>query len=338
MNASSHLKGATALVTGANGFIGSNLVDHLLAAGCTVHGLVRESSNLQWLDASKVYLHRVDLSRPDFKIPALEELGYVFHCAGLTKAKSRSDYFQVNATACSTLYEQCQERGNGIKSIVHLSSLAATGPSHQGRLVDEFTPCKPVTFYGQSKLAGEEIALHYSQSIPLTIIRPPVVYGPREEDFFTFLKLIQKGWGLQIGRAGKELSMVYVSDLVNAMITASDPSKQKGRSYFVTDGNVYVWEQVAKECARIMNVNVKALKIPEAVLVPVALFFEAWSSFSSRPALFDRQRMIDIRQSSWSASPLIFFKEFDFTPQYKLSRGLAETINWYQQQKWLDNE
>ena len=338
MSASSHLNGATALVTGANGFIGSHLVDQLLASGCTVHGLVRESSNLKWLDASKVHLHRVDLSRPDFKVPAVEELDYVFHCAGLTKAKSRSGYFQVNATACSNLYEQCQKRGSQIKGVVHLSSLAATGPSPQGSLVDEITPCKPVTYYGQSKLAGEEIALQYSKSIPLTVIRPPVVYGPREENFFTFIKLIQKGWGLQIGRAGKELSLIYVSDLVEAMLTASDPSKQKGRSYFVTDGHVYVWEQIAKECARIMNVRVKTLKIPEAMLVPVALFFEAWSSFSSSPALFDRQRMIDIRQSSWSASAEIFFKEFDFKPQYELNRGLAETINWCQQEKWLGYE
>ena len=161
MNASSHLKGATALVTGANGFIGSHLVDQLLASGCTVHGLVRESSNLKWLDASKVQLHRVDLALPDFKVPAVEELDYVFHCAGLTKAKSRSGYFQVNATACSNLYEQCEKQASQIKSIVHLSSLAATGTSSQGSLVDEITPCKPVTFYGQSKLAGEEIALQY---------------------------------------------------------------------------------------------------------------------------------------------------------------------------------
>ena len=338
MNVSSHLKGATALVTGANGFIGSHLVDQLLASGCMVHGLVRESSSLKWLDASKVHLHRVDLALPDFKVPALEKLDYVFHCAGLTKAKSRSGYFQVNATACSNLYEQCQKRGRQIKSIVHLSSLAATGPSSLGSLVDEITLCKPVTFYGQSKLAGEEIALQYSQSIPLTVIRPPVVYGPREENFFTFIKLIQKGWGLQIGRAGKELSLIYVSDLVEAMLTASDPTKQKGRSYFVTDGRVYVWEQIAKECARIMNIHVKTLKIPEAVLVPVALFFEAWSSVSSKPALFDRQRMIDIRQSSWSASPENFFKDFGFTPKYGLSRGLAETINWCQQEKWLSYE
>ena len=330
-----NLKKAKVLVTGANGFIGSHLVDQLLDYGCTVHGLVRESSDLKWLDTSRVHLHKVDLARQDFIIPALEEYEYIFHCAGLTKAKSRSDYFQVNATACSNLYEQCKKRGGRIKNILHLSSLAATGPSSREKLVDEVTPCKPVTFYGQSKLAGEEVAVHYSQSLPVTVIRPPVVYGPREENFFTFVKLIKQGWELQIGSSSKELSLIYVSDLVRAMLVAADSAGQKGRSYFVTDGKVYKWEQVARECARILNVEVKTLKVPEPLLVPIALFFEACAHFGSKPALFDRQRMIDIRQSSWSASSENFFKTFDFVPQFDLSQGLTESIRWYQKERWL---
>ena len=335
MNELLNLKSSTVLVTGANGFIGSHLVDKLLASGSRVHGLVRESSNLKWLDASKVNLHKVDLSQTDFVVPSLEDFDYIFHCAGLTKAKSRSDYFQVNAIACSNFYEQCLKRGSRIKGIVHLSSLAATGPNSRGSHVDETSPCRPVTFYGQSKLAGEEIALKYSHSLPITVIRPPVVYGPREENFFTFLKLVQKGWGLQIGSAGKELSLIYVSDLTRAMLKASCSPKKKGSIFFVTDSHIYAWKQIAEECAKIMNVKVKTLKVPEAFLTPVAIFFEVLAQFSSKPALFDRQRMIDIRQSSWSASPENFYRVFEFQPQYKLSQGLNETINWYLQEGWL---
>ncbi|MBT6347285.1 MAG: NAD-dependent epimerase/dehydratase family protein [Nitrospina sp.] len=335
MNELSHLKGAHALVTGANGFIGSHLVDELLAAGCTVHGLVRKSSNLKWLDASRVQLHQVDLSCRDFKIPALENLNYIFHCAGLTKAKTRSDFFDVNANACTNLYEQYQKRASQIKGIIHLSSLAATGPSPKSGWVDETHPCRPLTFYGQSKLAGEEIAQQFSGSLPITILRPPVVYGPREENFFNFIKLVHNGWGLQIGAPGKELSLIYVADLVRAMLTASHPSQQEGDRYFVTDGQIHAWEQVAKECACIMNVSLKTLKIPEGFLNPFAWLCEALARFSSKPALFDRQRMIDIQQSSWSASSDKFYTAFKFKPQYDLKRGLEQTIKWYQNEKWF---
>ena len=97
MNDLSHLKGTTVLVTGATGFIGSHLVDSLLPLGCNVHCLVRKSSNLRWIKSSRVQLHFVDFADRDFKIPNLSSIDFVFHCAGLTKAKSREEYFDIKA-------------------------------------------------------------------------------------------------------------------------------------------------------------------------------------------------------------------------------------------------
>ena len=335
MNGLSHFKGKTVLVTGASGFIGSHLVDTLLSLECVVHCLVRKSSNLRWLPKQKIHLHFVDLADPDFKIPDFKVLDFIFHCAGLTVANSREEYFDINSRVCSTLYEQCLNHKDSIRKIVHLSSLAAVGPGTRGKPVDEASALNPVSYYGKSKLSGEEIALEYSKNLPVMILRPPVVYGPREENLYSFFKMLNKGWLFQIGETPRELSLIYVLDLVRAMIQVCGPSRSDGKIYFVTDGESYPWEEVAKMGAEKLEVSVKTKKIPEWILNPVAILFEILALFSSRPALFDRQRMMEIKQSCWAASPEKFFREFNFAPEFDLKEGLSRTLDWYVREKWL---
>jgi hypothetical protein len=93
----------------------------------------------------------------------------------------------------------------------------------------------------------------------------------------------------------KELSLIYFFDLIRAMFKASCSSKHKGSSFFVTDIHVYAWKQITEECAQIMNIQVKTLKVPETLLIPGALFLEVLAQFISKPALFDRPRIIYIR-------------------------------------------
>lgn len=335
MNGPDAIRNSTALVTGASGFIGSHLVDYLLDQGCAVHCLARQTSNLRWLKNPAVQLHTVDLTGPFDLGDRLKDVDYVFHCAGLTKAKSRLEYFRINTDACARLYRQCLDSGKRLKAIVHLSSLASVGPSLPGQPINEATPCRPLTYYGKSKLAGEENARGYFKDLPIVILRPPVVYGPREEDFFIYLKTLQKGWVFKVGHERRFLSLIYIKDLIRAMMRAAARVDENKRVFFITDGAEYSWEEVAETAGHLLGVQSKDFILPESLLKPAALLSEAFSWLRSSAPLLDRQRVIDLTQSSWTASSQNFFDHYQFLPKYNLEEGLSETLNWYQTNGWL---
>jgi len=323
------------LVTGATGFVGSHLVERLLSRQCIVHCAVRNTSNLQWLDPTRLTLHTVDLSHPVSLKEALHNTEYVFHCAGLTKAKTRKEYFLSNAEASAKLYQACSEYGAKLKSIIHLSSLAATGPANHNQPVDENSECRPITHYGESKLAGEKIAMEFSASLPIVILRPPVVYGPRETDFFKYLKTISKGWNPVVGRVRRELSLIYVKDLVNAMVEAVTQPTSKENIFFVTDGNSYEWDEVAQATMKILKVRARTVVIPEMVMFPAACLMEILACLGTRPALLNRQKVKEICETSWTASSKKFFSSHSFRPHYDLNRGLNESVDWYKKNRWI---
>lgn len=335
MNAPARLEGATVWVTGATGFIGSHLVAALLARGCSVHCLVRPTSHLTGLPKDRVRLHTGELSRPETWASCLGQVEHVFHCAGLTQARTRAEYFEANAEACRPLFDACLHHAPRLKSVIHLSSLAAVGPSAADGPVDETTPCHPITHYGQSKLESEKIALHYAGTLPLVVLRPPVVYGPREKNFFTYLRALRRGWCIRVGHTPRALSLIHVQDLVTAMLRAAEEPRKNGPVYFVTDGNVYSWEEVARIASGLLGITPRTIRVPEGVLAFFALLAEGAAWLRKKPALLDRQRVLDLRQSAWTASPHKFFDTYGFRPAYDLEHGLRVTLDWYRQQGWI---
>jgi dihydroflavonol-4-reductase len=330
-----------AFVTGGTGFIGSHLVELLVNCGYQVTCTVRETSNLRWLQPlldeklPRIQLVTADLSNPDSPIPSLQDVDLVFHLAGLTKAFNADEYNLANAGATKRMIEACLAENRGITRFLYCSSLAASGPSPDGRQISEDTQPQPLTDYGRSKLKGETITREYADRLPITIIRPPAVYGPRDKDIYLFFQCVRKGILPIIGNSQRQLSLVYVKDLVGGIHTAAVSDRAVGETYFLTDGVVHSWWDVAQAISGELKKRPLPLRVPFFLLDVVAIFTEAIAKFTGEPATLNRQKMIDLKQQYWICDSTKAEKEIGYCAKHPLEKGIEETARWYLDNGWL---
>ncbi len=328
-------------MTGGTGFIGSHLVELLVNCGYQVTCTVRKTSNLRWLQpllggtSPRIQLVTADFSDPNSPIPLMRDVDLVFHLAGATKALNADEYRRANAEATRRLIEASLSGNGNITRFLYCSSLAASGPSPDGRQISEDTPPQPLTDYGRSKLGGEEIAREYADRLPITIIRPPAVYGPRDRDILLFFRCVGKGILPLIGNPQRQLSLVYVKDLVDGIHAAAVSERAAGETYFLTDGVVHTWRDVAQAIAGELEKRPLPLRAPFFLLDIVAIVAEVIAKFTGEPATLNRQKMIDLKQQYWICDDTKAVNDIDYRAAYPLEKGIEETARWYLDNGWL---
>ncbi len=323
------------VVTGANGFVGSHLVDYLLGKGDEVHCLVRKSSNLRWLEGKNVVIHDSGLFDKDELKKVLNNVDYLYHVAGVVKAKKEEGYFKGNVETTRNLLDTALEVAPNIKRILIVSSLTASGPAKLDNPVTEDTPPHPITTYGRSKLAQEELAKTYMNKLPITIVRPPAIYGERDTEIYLFFKTYQKGLMSLIGFSKKELSLIYVKDLVNGMYLAATNEKAKSEIYFISSTEFYTWPQIGETLQKIINKRAITLRLPHTLVYGIAAIAQFFSMFSSKAATFNIEKARDFVQEAWTCDTSKAERDLGYTQNYSLDEGLKRTIDWYRSEKWL---
>ncbi len=323
-----------ALVTGASGFIGSHLVDRLLAEGVAVKCLVRRRSNLAWLKRLPVTLITGDFQDPASLAPAVADTEVVFHVAGATRASRRSHYFRGNFEATRNLLRACEHYGPAEQKFVFISSLAAAGPS-EGYPLTEDLPPRPVSAYGESKLRAEEAVLEFSQQRPATIIRPPAVYGPRDRDTLLLIKGIHRGVHVIPGRIPQKVSLVHVRDLVAGVLLAARSERSRGRIYYLCGEGHHDWRSIGEQAGRVLGKRYLTLRVPWWLMRLVALGGSLVSQFTPTPTLMSLDKLRDLRQSGWLCSNARARTELGFRPALDLFSGLADAAAWYKKAGWL---
>lgn len=320
-----------ALVTGATGFIGSHLVTELARNGYRVTCLVRKTSNLKWLEAADADMLYGDCEDEASLKGMADDFAYVFHLAGLTKARTDKEFFSANVLGTKNILRAVSLRNRGLKRFIHLSSLAAAGPSRDGSSLDETAKPAPVSAYGRSKLEGESAVLRHKDSIPVTIIRPPAVYGPRDRDFYLFFKMVKRGFYPYWGKC--YYSMLYVDDLVRGLVMAARAKGTESGIYFLSDSRIYSNEDIVKEIIKALGVR-RAIKMP--VPKPVmGLITEIGSRFGSGTSIINRDKLNELKHSHWICDAGKAERELGFIAQVGIKEGIKWAADWYRVHQWL---
>ncbi|HLY72639.1 MAG TPA: NAD-dependent epimerase/dehydratase family protein [Planctomycetota bacterium] len=310
---------AAAVVTGATGFVGSHLVDVLLEKGWRVAALVRKSSNLRWLEGKPV--ERVD---PDTApLPVCDVL---FHVAGSIRADSYADYLAGNRDLAVRVFEAARAR-----RFVHVSSLAAAGP---GEDVDETTPCRPLSLYGRSKKEGEDEVWRRRDRIPVTVIRPPVVYGPRDFGLFDLYVTVSKGLSPQIG-GPKRISIVHVRDLVEGIVRAAESAVAENEVFYLANEAKVEISEVLAMIARALGKRTLRVGIPDRVVRLLGAIVEDAASFVGKRSMFGRDKALEMTQKAWCCSPAKAGRLLGWKARTPLDQGMAEAVAWYRAQRLL---
>ena len=222
-----------ALVTGGQGFVGSHLCERLVAQGHRVRVLARPSSELRHLSGIEVEVVRADVTEPAGLPSAVAGCDVVFHVAGALRGLREQDLFRVNADGTRNLVGAAVAAEPRLARFVYVSSLAAAGPSLGGSTPrTEDMPPEPLTWYGRSKLAGES-AVRSVAGLSWTILRPAIVFGPRERDLLRYFRLARRGCLPVVGFSDRYYSLIYVEDLAEGLVRAAEAPAAVGQIYFL---------------------------------------------------------------------------------------------------------
>lgn len=325
------------LLTGGSGFLGSHVADRLVAAGIEVRALVRPDSDVRHLTPLPgVSLVQGSLSDPESLARAAAGVEGVIHAAGLIKARRAEDFRRANVDGTSNLLHAAARTAPRLARFVHVSSLAAMGPSRDGLPRPTDAPPGPVTAYGRSKLGAEERVREAGARLPTTIIRPPVIHGPRDRETFAFFRAVRLGVFPMTGSPASVLSMVYVTDCADACVRALDADVPAGSAWDVEDGHPEPLARIIDHIEAALGTRVRLrLPVPAPLLWLAALATEAFGGIAGRPVMFTRDKVRELRAPHWVCDSRAAREALGWTPQVTFAEGARRSAAWYREAGWL---
>ncbi len=327
--------GSRVLLTGASGFVGGHLVERLLSRGYRVRCLLRNASPTRHLPLDAIKVARGDLVSGEGLTAALEGSEVVIHAAGVTKALSAAHYYAGNRDATANLVRACLDAAAPPERFVLVSSLAAVGPSADGALLDEDADPHPVSDYGRSKLEAEAVVRTSALAGCSVIVRPPVVYGPRDTDVYQVFRAAARGAFFRVGRREAYFSAIYATDLADGIVRAAESTRAGGRAYFLTYPEPAAWSEFAALAGAVLGRRVRRVTVPYRLAWLAGLAAETGARLRGKPGIISRAKIAEARHRYWICGHTRAAEELGFRAPTSLAEGVARTIAWYREAGWL---
>ncbi len=255
----------------------------------------------------------------------------VYHVAGVVAAQRAEEFWLANRDGAARLARA--SRAAAVGRFLLVSSLAATGPSRPGQAVDEASGPGPLTAYGRSKLAGEEAVRE--TGVPLTVVRPPAVYGPRDRGFLTLFRMAARGVVPLPGDGRQPLTLVHARDLARALVAAAASPRTLGSTYHAGNDTPLTQRELAEAVGRTVGRRVRCLPLPPALVRPLLGLSGTVSRALGRAPLLDADKSNELLAPGWACLSDALRQDAGWRPEITLEAGLAETAGSYRALGWL---
>lgn len=323
-----------ALVTGASGFVGSHIVDELLRRGARVRCLLRSTSSRRWLEGKPVDFAEGDVRHREGLDAAVAGADWIVHAAGLTHAPSAEEFHRANVLGTEQILAAALGTSPAPRRFLYISSQAAAGPSRNGAPVTEDLEPRPVSAYGSTKLAGENLVMQAGDRLPVVALRPPAVYGPREKALLKYFRAVKCHVRPRLP-GSRRFSIVYAVDHARAVWEALTQDRAVGRIYFVGGPDLTSFEETGRMIERAMETWSLPFQIPGFLLQAAGLAGELVGAVTGRTPFLSREKIREITSGDWIVSSGRIRTELGWSPATALEDGIRETARWYREAGWV---